>query len=645
MIRLGCILLCMTLTLKLFGQKTTGEKVNITPSKTHKELIPQEDIAYVKRLLKQESPQTTHQGIHLLQHYEKTGSPEQKAELYLLISQAFHLKGHYAEAFQYAHMAWQKAQALNQDAWQAPSLYAIAQVYLAMKNYKQALRFFKKAGVHTQGKASQVLDGKIRLGLARVYLKFGKAAEPLQYLFEALEIFREANAYPELGLCYQLITQTYLFKKDLDKAQLYWGRAWENTSQFGSPSHIAQAKLLAGQLAYQFKNYPKALHLVEESLSSALAVQARPLLFEIYTFSGDLYEALELYEKRSQVQSQILAYEDSLLGTQMDLAIKRWEEHFTLAEDQALGNQQRSSAIQAPSPHYTHPAWIVSFGAFALLFFFLFHNQQNKSKNTRVGGKRGREFRQQKEKLHAHSRQIQALNHEKNALMRSVAHDLQAPLNRVYGLVELIEMEPENLSGNQQKYLKLISQITQDSKLLIQNWLAYRSLEENNLQYRIGEMNVADLMDNIAVGHRQAAQRKQLQLLFENKIEDPIMWSDSGFISRIVDNLLSNAIKFSPVKTRIVLSLKDTPHRVYFSVRDEGVGMSKADQLNLFKKYQRLSSRPTGGESSTGLGLSIVKNLIDQLSGKISVISKPGEGSCFTVELPRNTHNRKLEIS
>ena len=114
------------------------------------------------------------------------------------------------------------------------------------------------------------------------------------------------------------------------------------------------------------------------------------------------------------------------------------------------------------------------------------------------------------------------------------------------------------------------------------------------------------------------------------------MWNcDPDRMREAVDNLVSNAIKYSPPGGHIELSLAVEPNRAEIKVRDQGAGLSQDDLSRLFGRFQRLSARPTAGESSTGLGLSIVKRIVELHGGNVEAASDgPGRGSIFTIHLP-----------
>jgi len=107
---------------------------------------------------------------------------------------------------------------------------------------------------------------------------------------------------------------------------------------------------------------------------------------------------------------------------------------------------------------------------------------------------------------------------------------------------------------------------------------------------------------------------------------------------QVMENLLSNAVKYSPPGKNIHVRLKKLPDTVRFEVQDEGPGLSAEDQKRLFGKFARLSAKPTGGENATGLGLSIVKRMVEAMNGRVWCESEPGKGAMFVVEFPLTLH-------
>jgi signal transduction histidine kinase len=114
----------------------------------------------------------------------------------------------------------------------------------------------------------------------------------------------------------------------------------------------------------------------------------------------------------------------------------------------------------------------------------------------------------------------------------------------------------------------------------------------------------------------------------------PEAYGDVGAVTQILDNILSNAIKYSPPFTHVDVLVTSRDGAVLMEVQDQGPGFSSEDMQRLYQKFARLSAQPTAGESSTGLGLSIVKKLVEAMNGTVRCESQSGEGARFTITLP-----------
>jgi signal transduction histidine kinase len=229
------------------------------------------------------------------------------------------------------------------------------------------------------------------------------------------------------------------------------------------------------------------------------------------------------------------------------------------------------------------------------------------------------------------------LNTEKNSLMDIVAHDLKAPLSKMVGVTQLLPVVGD-LNDEQRMFVEIIRKSAMEGTRFINDLLDINAIEQGHVQpLNLEDIGLAVFVPEILRSFQQEASAKNIRIHFQNKSEQGLAVTDQQYFRRIVDNLVSNAIKFSPQDTNIYVKLAETPDQIILSVKDEGPGISPEDQQKLFKKFQRLSARPTGGESSTGIGLSIVKVLVDRLHGEIKASSTLGKGAEFTVSLPKNS--------
>jgi len=290
----------------------------------------------------------------------------------------------------------------------------------------------------------------------------------------------------------------------------------------------------------------------------------------------------------------------------------------------------------------------IGFGGLLVTTVFLYHEYRKKQlinnslnqKNQEIN-KQNEVIKIQKEDIENQNTQLQLRNkelvsfdQEKNQLIGIVAHDLKSPLKQINGLMSIILIEKGNLSDSQLECMKLIMDSSKKASEMINKILDLDAIEANKTNIYFEKVNLSNIVENIVDSYKNYAQEKEITINFKKADIAYYANVDKEYITQVIENLLSNAIKFSPFKRSVYLNLSKSEGLVQFQVRDEGPGISEEDQTRLFGKFQKLSARPTAGESSTGLGLSIVKKYVDMMNGKVWCESQEGEGACFFIEFP-----------
>jgi len=228
------------------------------------------------------------------------------------------------------------------------------------------------------------------------------------------------------------------------------------------------------------------------------------------------------------------------------------------------------------------------------------------------------------------------LNDEKDHFLGIAAHDLKSPLNSILGLLNLLRQEP-GLSPVQQEYLLFIEQSCINMKRLVNNLLDINKIEQGGISFNKRRILISDLLKEQERSFKEIAAKKTITLTIKDLTNGTYILADDDVLTRILENLISNAIKFSPLHKEVVVLACLTNKHIRFEVKDEGPGIRKDEQHKLFGKFQRLSARPTGGESSSGLGLSIVKELVVLMEGTITIETAEGKGTTFITEIPLQT--------
>ncbi|MBS2099225.1 sensor histidine kinase [Carboxylicivirga linearis] len=247
---------------------------------------------------------------------------------------------------------------------------------------------------------------------------------------------------------------------------------------------------------------------------------------------------------------------------------------------------------------------------------------------------RTKQLKEINEELLATNEQLIDLNREKDGLMHVVAHDLRSPLSTIINFVELIEHEAPN-SDAQKEHLRVIDHVVQDGMYLIDDLLDLHSFNSGNAKARLELINIEEYMNSWLKKFDKELNKKNQTAQLTFGITNSEFTTDPFLLTRILNNLLSNAIKFSDKEKNIDIHVTETANDFSFAVKDEGPGISPEDQEKMFKLFQKLSARPTNGERSNGLGLSIVQALTNKLGGKVKVNSQSGKGAEFIIQLPK----------
>jgi signal transduction histidine kinase len=229
---------------------------------------------------------------------------------------------------------------------------------------------------------------------------------------------------------------------------------------------------------------------------------------------------------------------------------------------------------------------------------------------------------------------LKKLDAEKNEFLGVAAHDLKNPLSIVMGFAELIASGRNSASGRDRDDARYIIEAANRMIALITQLLDVNAIEQGKFPIEIGVCDLGAISRQVAESYATAAEKKQISLYAAGPLMPARVLADSKAAYRILDNLLSNAIKYSPPGRDVFVRIRNLPDAVVWEVQDQGAGLTEEDKARLFQRFTKLSARPTGGESSTGLGLSIVKMLAEQMNGTVECRSKAGEGATFALRLP-----------
>lgn len=261
-------------------------------------------------------------------------------------------------------------------------------------------------------------------------------------------------------------------------------------------------------------------------------------------------------------------------------------------------------------------------------------NEANTQLEDRVA-QRTRALMQANRRLSSQWLRLQRANGFKNEILGTVAHDLKNPLGVILGRTEMLTelISAGSPKENVTAQVEHIRDATKRLTSMVDHLISDAMADAFDITIRREPVDVAALVAEVADANQPLAVNKQ-QTIAVSAPPNFVTMCDADRIREAIDNLVSNAIKYSPIGGKITVAVSHEGHHTVIRIGDEGAGLSPEDLGRLFGRFQRLSAKPTAGESSTGLGLSIVKRIIDMHGGHVTAESAgPGQGSTFTVTL------------
>lgn len=230
-------------------------------------------------------------------------------------------------------------------------------------------------------------------------------------------------------------------------------------------------------------------------------------------------------------------------------------------------------------------------------------------------------------------------NKLKTEYFANLSHELKTPLNIILGSMQLIELhmlngriqDSENIL---EKYMNNMKQNALRLLRLINNIIDLTKIDANELYVQFHNYDIVDIVKNVVKSIESYARIKSVNINFKSQIERQVIVCDADKIERVLLNLLSNALKFTNENGNINISIKNIDEKIAICVEDDGIGIHEEKLKTVFKRFRQVDKSFTRNRQGSGIGLSIVKSLVELHNGTISVESEYGKGSRFIVQLP-----------
>ncbi|MEJ7737592.1 MAG: tetratricopeptide repeat protein [Chitinophagaceae bacterium] len=560
-------------------------------------------------------------------HFQSKKSGFIKGDVLSLRLRGIHqeLKNNYEKAIDFYLQSLEEARRINGLEYESAALSDLSIVYSYLKRPDKAKEMYLESArlSEKRGDLSNLTTTYINLGA--IYNKLQLQDSALAFLNKALKLSKPLENKIDLSSLYNNLGSVYYQSGNYDGALELFRK---NMSNHSSGIHTAELWLDYLNIADVFiekKKYDSARWYADSSLSLALALQSKSKEADSYDVLARLFSRKGNYEEAFKYQQKWYSIDTSLVNSEINHSIVGLQEKYN-AREREHQNLLLSAAIEKEKLRSQNIAFLAIAAGLvaALIAGSLIQKRRANKKLLQVN-----------ELITRQNDMLAVLNSEKNSLISIVSHDLSGPFASIKMWGHILQADNAYLNNDQRKAVERIVSSTQNGERLIRTILDVEKAETNQHIVNLEEFDLNILAENLVSDCMSTAAKKGIHLHIERSSSPAYIISDRQLVTRIFENLLSNAMKFTPAGKNVWLKLTDEKKTVNIEVKDEGVGIPPEDLPNLYSKYSKISSRPTNGEASTGLGLSIVKRLVEEINGKIQCQSIVGIGSNFTVTLKK----------
>lgn len=531
-------------------------------------------------------PSSLEKYLESVQVYDEIGH-EAPEVLFNNVGVVYHQLGDYPVALSYYIRSLDVSRDKGNKLDEAFALLNIAVVHGEMKEHDKALEYLASSLEMLRELGNKHGESDVLRNIGIAYQGLEDYEKALEFQFKVLKVRDEISDMAGKADTFNHIGDIYYQTGKLANAEKYYKDAFVLAKQIDNKMIETMSLLHLGRVSLKEERYTRGFEYLFAGLKLAQKRNAVKEMFEIHTAlyegfksTGEVAKALYHLEKASLMEKEIS----------------------NLAADKKL----KSLQIQ--------------------------HQIQTANTERKIALQEKEIFRLKNVELAEINERLNFLNEEKNMFLGIAAHDLKNPLSGIMSFAKKIQKAETGKQENAEFAIE-IEKAAEKMIRLVMEVLDITAIESGKRNMNFEVFNPALVAQRAVFDYRERSEAKQIQIIYYAE-ENLTVESDKSALRQILDNLVSNAVKFSPLGRNVYVSVKKIDDKIKFEIKDEGPGLTEKDKTKLFGKFTRLSAQPTAGENSTGLGLSIVKNLSEAIGGEINFESVTGEGCTFILKLP-----------
>ncbi|MBS1493891.1 MAG: tetratricopeptide repeat-containing sensor histidine kinase [Bacteroidetes bacterium] len=457
----------------------------------------------------------------------------------------------------------------------------IGTVHIRLSNYNIAIENYKKALDLSERTKDKYVEGNVLMNLGVAHSKMDEHEKALEYYKRCLKIRQEMEDKHGMALVLNNIGVSLYATKGLTESMKYLRKCLKIQKELGYNFGISETLSEIAEFCFKSEKYDDALDYLDKSKKIADEFDFKTQQEICYLFLSKVYFKTGEFEKAYNFLSEHLKIKEELLIDNSDARIKNLQIVYETENERTLSEFYRQKSIEL----------------------------------TKLNDR------------------LEDINNQKNEFLGIASHDLRDPISSIHAIAEILREENIKLNESEiVEYSDGIIKLSEKLLGLLKNLLNVNRIESGSYNYTFNTVNLNIIAEEIVRQYKGSAEEKNIEVLLERSAKAANIKADEYSIEQILSNLISNGIKFTYPGKKVYVRITENDKKIKLQIEDEGQGVKPTELNKLFEKFAKISSKPTGGELSTGLGLSIVKKLTEIMKGTIAVESEPGKGTKFTLE-------------
>lgn len=551
----------------------------------------------------------------------------QQAAANKLLARLYAEQGNYVSAIEASLDAIRLFREMGKEKQVCAVNVGLGVIYRYQLQYDQSIAYYREAEQIALANNYDTLKAAIWGNMGNVFFDQQRYDEALEYHLKSLAINEAINDRQGLGNTYHNIGMIHRAKGDFEKAVQFYQRSLNIDKELGNQRNLGISYLDFTSLYLEKRDFLQALNYAEKAREMSDIIQSDRLRAQALEYLPIVHAALNNMDQAMRYFHEYRQLSDSLQAAALSQQIAEMQAKYDMDQkEKELSLQNLRIEAQQSSIRQQRLLILVLIAIFLpvlLIAYLLFNRYKLRQKNRQL------QLENEQFRLSSDLKQQQDLDQMKSRFFANISHEFRTPLNLILAPLQqnngtVPAAEADMMRRNAHRLLRLVNQLLDLARL--EGGLM--KLEKRNIE-------ASSYIQEIANSFLPMAEASHIQYQIDIPERDYIVEVDPDKLEKIIYNLLSNAFKFTPSGGKVTIHLSgEQSGQLRIAVSDTGIGIPKKDQEQIFERFFQVDESTTRAYEGTGIGLALIKELVDLQQGKITVDSQEGRGSTFTVALP-----------